>query len=212
MSTTRIKMCGITRAEDALEAAALGVDAIGLVFYAPSPRHIEIHQARELLAVLPPFVTTVGLFVNATAEKVTTVLASVSLDLLQFHGDESPEFCNAFERPYMKAIRMREGVDLQREAIRYAHSRGLLLDAYHPALPGGTGESFDWARVPQNLPTAVVLAGGLRADNIANAINSVHPYAVDVSGGIESAKAIKDWGKMADFVAAVRAADTARAS
>jgi phosphoribosylanthranilate isomerase len=209
---TRIKICGITRPEDALQAAALGVDAIGLVFYPPSPRHVSIEQARAVVEALPPFVTSVGLFVDATPEQLQTVLAEVSLDLLQCHGGESAADCAALAlagggRPYIKAIRMRDGVDLHAEATRYAGARGLLLDAYHPALPGGTGESFDWARVPAQLALPIVLAGGLTVDNVGQAIASVRPYAVDVSGGVEAEKGIKDWGKMADFVAAVRAAD-----
>ena len=207
--TTRIKICGITRPEDAWRAAELGADAIGLVFYEPSPRNVSIEQASEILDILPPFVTSVGLFVNASADEVNSILELLSLDLLQFHGDESPEFCASFDRPWIKAIRMAEGVDLRAEAERYADAWGLLLDAYHPALPGGTGESFEWERVPDDLPTSVILAGGLRADNVGEAIRSVQPYAVDVSGGVEAEKGVKDWGKMADFVAAVHAADAA---
>jgi len=202
---TRIKICGITRPEDAQHAAALGIDAIGLVFYGPSPRNVDIKQACAVMDMLPPFVTSTGLFVNATASEIQGVLDRVGLDLLQFHGGESPEFCARFNRPYIKAIRMREDVDLQVEADKYGQARGLLLDAYHPALPGGTGESFEWTRVPDDLPTPVILAGGLCADNVGEAIRTVQPYAVDVSGGVEAEKGVKDWGKMADFVAGVRA-------
>jgi phosphoribosylanthranilate isomerase len=209
---TRIKICGITRPEDACQAAALGADAIGLVFYPSSPRHVSFDQARAVVAALPPFVTSVGLFVDATPAQVQAVLAEVNLDCLQFHGEESAADCAALMstsggRPYLKAIRMRDEVDLQVEAERYAGARGLLLDAYHPALPGGTGDTFDWARVPAELALPIVLAGGLTADNVGQAIATVRPYAVDVSGGVEAEKGIKDWGKMADFVAAVRAAD-----
>jgi len=204
--TTRIKICGITRPEDAEKAVVLGVDAIGLVFYGPSPRNVDIQQACAVVDSLPPFVTPVGLFVNATEGEVRGVLDRVNLGLLQFHGDESPKFCIRFNRPYIKAIRMREDVDLQMEADKYGQARGLLLDAYHPALPGGTGESFEWTRVPDDLPTPVILAGGLSADNVGEAIRRVQPYAVDVSGGVEAEKGIKDWRKMADFVAEVRAA------
>jgi len=205
--TTRIKICGITNPDDADQAAKLGADAIGLVFYGPSPRHVDIKQACAVMDVLPPFVTTVGLFVNASAGEIQAVLNRVNLDLLQFHGDESPEFCASFDRPWIKAIRMAGGVDLHAEADRYSESWGLLLDAYHPALPGGTGESFEWARVPDDLPTSVILAGGLTAENVGEAICTVRPYAVDVSGGVEAQKGIKDWGKMANFIAAVREAD-----
>jgi phosphoribosylanthranilate isomerase len=204
---TRIKICGITHPDDAQYAAELGVDAIGLVFYSPSPRHVDIKQACAVVDTLPPFVTSVGLFVDASADEINAVLDKVNLDLLQFHGDESPAFCASFDRPWIKAIRMAEGVDLHAEAERYSQSWGLLLDAYHPALPGGTGESFEWERVPDDLQTSVILAGGLTAENVGEAIRIVRPYAVDVSGGVESAKGIKDWGKMADFVAAVREAD-----
>ncbi len=204
--TTRIKICGITRPEDAQHAAALGADAVGLVFYGPSPRNVDIKQACAVMNILPPFVTSVGLFVNATMAEIQGVLAQVNLDLLQFHGDESPEFCIRFSRPYIKAIRMRENVNLQVEADQYAQAQGLLLDAYHPALPGGTGESFEWTRVPDDLPMPVILAGGLSADNVGEAIRTVQPYAVDVSGGVEAEKGIKDWDKMADFVAGVRVA------
>ncbi len=204
---TRIKICGITRPEDAQQAAKLGVDAIGLVFYGSSPRNVDIQQACAVGDILPPFITPVGLFVNATGDEVQGVLDRVNLGLLQFHGDESPEFCVRFGQPYIKAIRMREGVDLQIEADRYAQARGLLLDAYHPALPGGTGESFEWARVPGNLPTSVILAGGLNADNVSEAIRIVQPCAVDVSGGVEAEKGVKDWSKMANFVASVRVSD-----
>ena len=210
--STRIKICGITNTDDAEQAAELGADAIGLVFYEPSPRNVDIEQACAVVDALPPFVTSVGLFVNASVDEVNGVLERVNLDLLQFHGDESPEFCASFDRPWIKAIRMADGVDLHAEAERYSESWGLLLDAYHPALPGGTGESFEWARVPDDLQTSVILAGGLTADNVGEAISTVRPYAVDVSGGVEAdsrlkGKGVKDWGKMADFIAAVRAAD-----
>ncbi len=204
--TTRIKICGITRPQDAEHAAKLGADAIGLVFYGPSPRNVSVEQASAVLDVLPPFVTSVGLFVNASVDEIHAVLDSVGLDLLQFHGDESPEFCARFEKPWIKAVRMAEGVDLYTEAERYSQSSGLLLDAYHPALPGGTGESFDWTRIPVDLSTTVILAGGLTAQNVGEAVRTVQPYAVDVSGGVEKEKGIKDWGKMADFIAAVGAA------
>ena len=204
---TRIKICGITRPEDALHAAALGADAIGLVFYASSPRAVSVAQARAIVDALPPFVTTVGLFVDATAEEVRGVLEQVPLDLLQFHGDEAPDYCAGFARPYIKAIRMREGVDLVQETERFASARGLLLDAYRPGVPGGTGEVFAWERVPAGLAKPIVVAGGLDAGNVADAIRQVQPDAVDVSGGGEAAKGMKDAAKMTAFVAAVRQAD-----
>jgi phosphoribosylanthranilate isomerase len=201
---TRVKICGITRPEDGRAAARLGADAIGLVFYDQSPRAVTVEQAAEVMAVLPPFVTTVGLFVDPAPEQVDAVLARLPLDMLQFHGAEAPEFCARFGRPWIKAIRMRDGTDLQAEAQRYHQASGLLLDAYKPGVPGGTGESFDWARVPAELADAIVLAGGLTPDNVGAAITQVRPYAVDVSGGVESAKGIKDAAKMAVFIGEVR--------
>ena len=204
---TRIKICGFTRPDDAREAARLGVDAIGLVFYAPSPRAVDVTQARTIVDALPPFVTTVGLFVDAPADEVRGVLERLPLDLLQFHGDEAPDYCAQFGRPWLKAIRMRGDIDLREEAERYREARGLLLDAYRPGTPGGTGEAFEWERVPRDLALPVVLAGGLDPENVAQAIATVRPYAVDLSGGVESAKGIKDVARMAALVAAVRAAD-----
>lgn len=200
---TRIKICGITRPEDGLEAARLGADAIGLVFYGPSPRCVTVEQAQAVLAALPPFVTSVGLFVNAGAEEVRQVLGQVPLDLLQFHGDESPAYCAGFGRPYIKALRMREGIDLAAEAGHYAGARGLLLDTYQAGTPGGTGTTFDWQRVPTDLPLPVILAGGLDAVNVAEAVRTVRPYAVDVSGGVEQGKGIKSAAKMAAFIRGV---------
>ena len=213
--TTRIKICGITRPEDALTAASLGADAIGLVFYEPSPRNVDIEQACAVVDALPPFVTRVGLFVDAKPEQIRLVLEKVGLDCLQFHGDESPKDCEAYNRPYIKAIRMRDGVDLQSEAQRFASASGLLLDAYQPGVPGGTGESFDWSRVLkdvlQKLDKPVILAGGLSSSNVGGAILLVQPYAVDVSGGVEldslKGKGVKDHAKIAAFVKAVHLAD-----
>jgi len=196
---TRIKIWGITRPEDGVEAARLGADAIGLVFYSKSPRAVTPGQAAEIAAALPPFVTTVGLFVDPESVNVEGVLAQLSLDLIQFHGDETPEFCGRFGRPYLKAIRMREGIDLAAEQQRYRDARGRLLDTYQPGIPGGTGEAFKWDRVPQDLAASIVLAGGLGPDNVAAAIQQVRPYAVDVSGGVEASKGIKDVAKMAAF-------------
>jgi phosphoribosylanthranilate isomerase len=204
---TRIKICGITRPEDARAAARLGVDAIGLVFYAPSPRAVTVAQARAVMAALPPFVTVVGLFVDAAPEHVRETLAAIPLDLLQFHGDESPDYCTQFGSPWLKAVRMKEGVDVAVEAERFRAARGLLLDAYRPGVPGGTGERFEWSRVPRDMSMPLILAGGLTPNNVTDAVAQVRPYAVDVSGGVEAAKGIKDFEKMAAFVAAVREAD-----
>jgi phosphoribosylanthranilate isomerase len=196
---TRVKICGITSPEDALNAARLGADAIGLVFYAPSPRSVDVPGARAVLRVLPPFVTAVGLFVNARLEEVREALDAVPLDLLQFHGDESPEDCECFDRPYIKAVPMREGVDLHDWASRYRSAKALLADSYKPGVPGGTGTSFDWSRVPMDTGKPVILAGGLSPANVAEAIHRLRPYAVDVSGGVEAAKGVKDVDKMAAF-------------
>lgn len=178
-------MCGMTREADALAAARLGADAIGLVFHEPSPRAVGVEQAARIVTRMPAFVTTVGLFVDAPAERIHAVLEAVPLDLLQFHGEESPEDCARFDRPWYKAIRMHPDVDLHTEARRYADARALLVDAWMAGVPGGTGATFDWQRIPPDLARPVVLAGGLTPDNVAGAIARVRPWAVDVSGGIE---------------------------
>ena len=200
MSVVRSKICGITRIEDALIAAEAGADAIGLVFYAKSPRAVSIQQARDIVAALPAFVTTVGLFVNASREELNDVLAGVALDLLQFHGDESPAECESYQRPYIKALRVKPGDDIAQLAAPYAKARGILLDTY---VPGGTGAAFDWSLVPSGLPQPVILAGGLSAANVQAAIEQVRPYAVDVSGGVEAGKGIKDAAKIRAFMQAV---------
>jgi phosphoribosylanthranilate isomerase len=201
---TRIKICGITREQDLRAVASSGADAIGLVFYEKSPRHVGLQQAAALARAVPPFVTVVGLFVNPSVEYVREVLAQVSLDVLQFHGEEAPEFCAQFAKPYLKAVRVKAGVDLLQYAARYAGAQGLLLDAYVEGTQGGTGESFDWALIPPNLPLPVVLSGGLHAGNVASAIKQVRPYAVDVSSGVEASKGIKDAAKVAAFVNEVK--------
>jgi phosphoribosylanthranilate isomerase len=201
---TRVKICGITRAEDLLAVADSGADAIGLVFYEKSPRHVSIEQAAKLVAVLPPFVTVVGLFVNADADYVREVLAAVSLDVLQFHGDETPQFCEQFGKPYLKAIRVKAGVDLLQCAALFHAAQGLLLDAYVEGIPGGTGASFDWALIPEHFPMPLILSGGLDVENVAAAIRQVRPYAVDVSSGVEAGKGIKDAAKIARFMQEVR--------
>jgi phosphoribosylanthranilate isomerase len=204
---TRIKICGITRAEDALSAANNGADAIGLVFYQRSPRHVNVAQAKLLAGTLPPFVTVVGLFVNAEAAFVREVLANVPLDMLQFHGDETPEYCAQFDRPYLKAIRVKAGVDLLQCASDFRSAKGLLLDAHVEGIPGGTGTAFDWTLIPKQLPLPVILSGGLDAENVATAIKQVRPYAVDVSSGVEAGKGIKDAAKVAAFINEVKQID-----
>ncbi|MEW7979944.1 MAG: phosphoribosylanthranilate isomerase [gamma proteobacterium symbiont of Phacoides pectinatus] len=204
---TRVKICGITRPEDAREAVRQGADAIGLVFYPPSPRAVSIEQAQRIAAVLPPFVTLVGLFVNEPEAGVLEVLARVPVGLLQFHGEEPPERCRIYGRPYLKALRMRAGIDLYRYREEYADAAGLLLDSYRKGVPGGTGESFDWQRIPRDLAGGIVLAGGLDAENVERAIRAVHPYAVDVSGGVEQEKGVKDPDKIVAFMRGVQRAN-----
>lgn len=200
---TRVKICGITRVEDALAAVELGVDAIGMVFYEHSPRFVQAPLAAEVMAALPPFVSAVGLFADAPAAQVDAVLAHVRLDVLQFHGDESPAYCSQFGVPYLKAVRVRPGTNLVQYAADYAGARALLLDAFAEGMPGGTGQTFDWELIPAGLSLPIILAGGLNAANVAEAIRRVRPYAVDVSGGVEQAKGIKSAAKMAAFMRGV---------
>ena len=202
---TRVKFCGFTRVEDIDRAVALGVDALGFVMWPNSSRGLDVEQLALLSAHVPAFVTRVGLFVDQPAELIERCLPY--LDMLQFHGSESPEECQRYSLPWMKALRMRDEIDLVHEAERYQGAQALLLDAYRPGLPGGTGETFDWSRIPANLAKPVILAGGLSADNIATAVRQVAPYAVDVSGGIEATPGCKDAAKMASFVRHVALAD-----
>ena len=204
---TRVKICGITRPEDAAAAARLGADAVGTMFYAPSPRCVTPEQARAIAGALPPFVTLVGVFVDPSPEAVRAVLSRVPLHLLQFHGDEAPEFCAGFGLDYIKAVRVRPGLDLIQYAARHPAARGLLLDAYVPGAHGGTGQSFDWALVPRDLPLPLVLSGGIDASNVAAAVRRVRPWAVDVSSGVESAKGVKDPVRISAFIRGVRDAD-----
>ncbi|AAY91351.1 phosphoribosylanthranilate isomerase [Pseudomonas protegens] len=204
MPAVRSKICGITRIEDALAAVAAGADAIGLVFYAKSPRAVNVQQARAIIAALPPFVTSVGLFVNASRCELGEILDAVPLDLLQFHGDESAADCEGYHRPYIKALRVKAGDDIAAACLAYPRASGILLDTYVEGVPGGTGEAFDWSLVPQGLSKPIILAGGLTPDNVAAAIARVRPYAVDVSGGVEQGKGIKDPAKIQAFMQAVR--------
>ncbi|TBU83352.1 phosphoribosylanthranilate isomerase [Pseudomonas daroniae] len=205
MSVVRCKICGITRLEDALAAVAAGADAIGLVFYERSPRAVSIEQARAIVTALPPFVTTVGLFVDMPRAEMDEVLAAVPLDLLQFHGDESAADCEAVGRPYIKALRVRAQDDVTALVDAYPGARAVLLDTFVEGVPGGTGQAFDWSLVPVQLSKPVILAGGLTPENVTAAIAQVRPYAVDVSGGVEAGKGIKDAARVKDFVRAVRA-------
>ncbi|ARU89109.1 N-(5'-phosphoribosyl)anthranilate isomerase [Pseudomonas sp. M30-35] len=204
LRVVRSKICGITRLEDALAAVAAGADAIGFVFYPKSPRAVTIEQARAIIASLPPFVTTVGLFVDMPREQLQQLLVQVPLDLLQFHGDETPEQCEGFGRPYIKALRVKSGADVGQQIAPYASASGVLLDTFVAGVPGGTGEIFDWSLVPQGLQMPIILAGGLTPDNVEAAIKQVKPYAVDVSGGVEASKGIKDLSKVKAFIQAVR--------
>ncbi len=204
MSAVRSKICGITRIEDALAAVEAGADAIGFVFYAKSPRAVTVQQARAIIAALPPFVTTVGLFVNASRCELREVLDAVPLDLLQFHGDESVADCEGWHRPYIKALRVKAGDDIAAACDAYPSASGVLLDTYVEGVPGGTGEAFDWSLIPQGLSKPLILAGGLTPENVADAVARVRPYAVDVSGGVEASKGIKDHAKIRAFINAVR--------
>ncbi len=204
MTAVRVKICGITRVEDALVATSAGADAIGFVFYAKSPRAVDVEQARAIIAALPPFVTTVGLFVNMARDELHGLLSRVPLDLLQFHGDESVSQCEGFGRPYIKALRVKPGDDIAARVNEYPSASGILLDTYVEGVPGGTGEAFDWSLVPADLSKPVILAGGLQPGNVAEAVRQLRPYAVDVSGGVEASKGIKDAQKIAAFIQAAR--------
>lgn len=204
--STRVKICGITNLNDARIAVKAGADALGFVFYAPSKRYVTPEVAGEIVRALPPFVTTVGLFVNAEPAFVDTVLDQVPLDLLQYHGDESNDECLRTGRPFIKALRMKPGLDLMQAFDAYPDARGILLDAYRSGVPGGTGEVFDWALIPAEIAELITLAGGLGPSNVAEAITAVRPYAVDVSGGVEASPGIKDVAKVSAFIQAARSA------
>jgi phosphoribosylanthranilate isomerase len=197
----------LTREQDAIAAVECGADAIGFVFYAHSPRFVTVEHAASIARQLPPFVTTVALFVNAAADEIARVTDQVGVDLLQFHGQETPEYCAQHGRPWIRAVAMQPDIDLRAAQTQFAAGRGLLLDAYRPGVPGGTGETFDWDRIPPELAPRIVLAGGLSPDNVARAVRRVRPYAVDVSGGVEADKGIKDAQKIKAFIEEVRRAE-----
>jgi phosphoribosylanthranilate isomerase len=203
---TRIKICGITRVEDARVAVDLGADAIGLVFYPPSPRCVGSAQAREIACAVPPFVMLVGLFVNESEHAVRSVLEDIPLQLLQFHGEEQEAYCRGFGLPYIKAARVTHGLDLVKYAAAYPTAQGLLLDAFVDGYGGG-GRTFDWSQIPPRLSLPIILSGGLDAGNVTAALRAVRPWAVDVSSGVEAAKGIKDAEKISAFIAGVRNAD-----
>ena len=204
---TRIKICGITREQDVFAAADAGADALGFVFHAPSPRHLDVAAATGLMATVPAFVTTVALFVDADPELVETVIEHTPVDVLQFHGDEPVDYCRNFGRPYIKAVRMQKETELPELAAKYQDAQALLVDSYSPTVAGGSGETFDWAHIPPGIDMPLVLAGGLDPKNVSTAIQQVRPYAVDVSSGVEQDKGIKDAAKLAAFIEAVRVSD-----
>jgi len=204
---TRVKICGFTRVEDAVFAARLGVDAIGLVFYPPSPRHVDIEQALKIVSALPAFTTVVALFVDEQEALIREVLKYVPVDCIQFHGDESAQACRLYGKRYIKALRMRNDTDVLALAEHYHDADGLLLDAYHPDAKGGTGSRFDWQLIPKQCSLPIILAGGLDGANVKQAINQVRPYAVDVSSGVEAKKGIKDHEAMAAFIKTINEGD-----
>ncbi len=204
---TRVKICGIREALHGCVAADAGADAIGLVFYRESPRYVTPGAAATVVSMLPPFVTSVGLFVDATEGKVRDTLAHVRLDALQFHGDETPEFCASFGLPYVRAVRMEKGINLLEWAGRFSSARALLVDAHVPGMPGGTGQTFDWSAIPPDLPIPLIVSGGLTAENVGEAIRAVRPWAVDVSSGVEASRGSKDPRKIVDFIRSVRRED-----
>lgn len=200
----RVKVCGITRSEDATIAVRLGVDAIGFVFWRKSARYINPSMARQIAAHIPPFVCTVGVYVDPEFDWVEETAKVVKLNLLQFHGDETPEFCNQFSQPYIKAIRVKQDTDLLQCAERYNTAKGLLLDTYTTDMLGGTGHAFDWNLIPQHLPMPLILSGGLNSSNVTMAIQQIQPWAVDVSSGVEVSKGIKDEEKIFAFMQGVK--------
>ncbi|GGP18643.1 phosphoribosylanthranilate isomerase [Silvimonas iriomotensis] len=200
----RIKICGLRDPATARAAAQMGADAIGLVFYEPSPRNVSVEEAKAVLAALPAFVTSVGLFVNADPDWLRDLLQVLPLDLLQFHGDESPEYCRSFGKPWIKAVRVKQDTNLIEYAAQFHDARGLLVDAFVEGTPGGTGEAFDWSLIPEDLPLPLILSGGLNPGNVSEAVAAVAPWAVDVSSGVESTRGVKDLNKVAQFIKAAR--------
>jgi phosphoribosylanthranilate isomerase len=204
---TRVKICGFTRTEEAVYAAQLGVDAIGLVFYPPSPRHVEIEQALSIVNALPAFTSVVALFVDEQEDRIREILTRVPIDCLQFHGDEPAETCRIYGKRYIKAIRMQDNTDIDALAKQYHDADGLLLDAYHPDTKGGTGSQFNWDLIPEHCSLPIILAGGLDETNAKQAVQTVRPYALDISSGVEIKKGVKDSLKMAAFIQQVNEGD-----
>ena len=207
MQRTRVKICGITRPEDARVAAGAGVDAIGLVFYEKSTRNVEIDQAKAIIAKLQPFVSVVGLFMDARGEFIREVVRQIPLDLLQFHGDECPADCGSYGRPYIKAVAMQDGINYAAYAASYPDAAGFLLDSHSAGQAGGTGKTFDWAQIPRAYEHPLILAGGLTPENVAEAIQQVHPYGIDLSSGVESSPGIKDAERIQALMNEVRKID-----
>lgn len=207
MMRTRVKICGFTQVQDAVIAAKLGSDAIGLVFYASSPRNVSIEKASEIISALPAFVTVVALFVDEQEPQIRKVLNQIPIDCIQFHGDEPADACRIYNRPYIKAIRMKQGLDVLATAMQYYDASALLLDAYHPGVKGGSGSQFDWDLIPDDCPLPVILAGGLQVENVKQAIKTVRPYALDISSGVEIAKGLKGATKMTAFFQKINESD-----
>ena len=204
---TRIKICGLKSADMALHASRCGADAVGLVFHKPSPRYVAPDEAARIAQALPPYVMAVGLFVDLPAGEIRDILARVPLQMLQFQGDEPPDFCESFRMPYVRAVRMEQGADLLEYAGRFSRARALLLDAHVPGLAGGTGQAFDWKEIPRDLPIPVILSGGLTPENVGRAVREVKPWAVDVSSGVEAERGVKDPRKIEEFIRSVRRED-----
>jgi phosphoribosylanthranilate isomerase len=209
---TRIKICGIREAAHAQLAAEAGADAIGLVFHRASPRYVTPEEAARIVAALPPFLMSVGLFVDLPAAEVRAILDQVPLDMLQFHGDESPEFCAGFGKPFVRVVRMEARTDLLEYARRFSGAKALILDAHVPGQPGGTGQTFDWAAIPRDLPVPLILSGGLTVANVARAVREVRPWAVDVSSGVEASRGVKDARKIVEFIRSVRSEDAGQSA
>jgi len=204
---SRVKICGITRLEDAQVAIAAGASALGFVFYVPSVRYIEPIKAARIVAALPPFITVTALFVNETSESVNNIIDIVQPDLLQFHGDENADYCEQFDRPYIKALRVKSELDLSNAVSGYTSARAILLDTYVKGVPGGTGEAFNWGLIPDDIAPKIILAGGLNVSNVATAVEQVRPFAVDVSGGVEASAGVKSADKINAFMAQVNKAN-----
>jgi phosphoribosylanthranilate isomerase len=209
---TRVKICGIRDAAHARVAADAGADAIGLNFFPESPRYVMPREAARIATSLPPYVSAVGLFVNASEAEIRAILDAVPLDLLQFQGDEGADFCESFGRPYVRAVSMAPGTDLLEYAQRFSRAKALLLDAHVPGMRGGTGETFDWAGFPRQFPLPLILSGGLTAENVGRAVRETRPWAVDVSSGVEASRGVKDAGRIIEFIRSVRREDAGQSA